>query len=389
MVNRAWRVPRRGWGSSVLGVLVLNAMLGFSYNGVLGPLLPAIAGTLRIPVVDAAWLAAAASLGWTIAAAKAPSLVARWGTKTVILLGLTGMALTLIITPALPSLAALIPDRLLGGLACGLMGPAGNVYLIERFPAQSRGRAFGWVSTGFALGGAVLVPVLVVSSGWWGWQGSLVADGLFTVIAVAITAILLPLGVPSRTARDPEPFTWSDTPLVLLAANFAERTGYAIVMTFWPTLFIIRYHAPVTQVALATGAMYLAGAVGGVAGGTLVGRHHAREKALYLAGVGIGGLILVVMFAGSSLPAWGYVIGGCLYAFTDMIGRPAYFQLVSAARTSYRRTMGWFAVTNQLGGVTGNLGMPVLVAMSGYFTLGWAGLLLCAAAVGLVAASGG
>lgn len=61
----------------MLGILVFNAMLGFTYNGLLGPFLPAIAHTLGVPVVDAAWLAAAASLGWTVAASKAPTWVGR------------------------------------------------------------------------------------------------------------------------------------------------------------------------------------------------------------------------------------------------------------------------------------------------------------------------
>ncbi len=372
----------------MLGILVFNAMLGFTYNGLLGPLLPAIAHTLGVPVVDAAWLAAAASVGWTVAASKAPTWVSRWGAKPLILLGLAGMALTMMVSSMLPSLTTLIVARFVGGLSGGLMGPAGNVYLIERFPARDRGRAFGWVSTGFALGGAVLVPILALSSSWWGWQGSFVADGIFMVIALGIGGIFLPRGPrPVRRTSEVEPMAWSDTPLTLLAANFAERTGYAMMMTFWPALFILRYHAPMELVAGITGAMYLTGAFGSIAGGTLVGRRHTREKPLYLAGVGIGGLILALLFAGDSLPAWGYVMGGCLYAFTDMIARPGYFQLVSSGRGSYRRTMGWFAVSNQLGSVTGNLGMPLLVAVSGYFALGWAGLVLSSVAVGLVVAS--
>ena len=70
-----------------------------------------------------------------------------------------------------------------------------------------------------------------------------------------------------------------------------------------------------------------------------------------------------------------------------MLGRPGYFQLVSAAGRSYRRTMGWFAVSNQLGGVTGTLGMSLVIAAGGYVPLGWTGIALCATAVGLVAAS--
>ncbi len=387
MLEEAAQRPRRD--VSVLGFLVFNAMLGFTYNGVLGPFLPAIAHTLRVPVVDAAWLAAATSLGWTVAAAKAPTFVGRFGTKSVILLGLAGMAVTMVLSSMLPSLSALMVDRFIGGLSGGLMGPAGNVYLIERVPTHERGRAFGWVSTGFALGGAVLVPILVLSSSWWGWQGSFVADGLLMALALGTAGFFLPQGTrPLRKAGEVEPLGWSDTPLTLLAANFAERTGYAIMMTFWPALFILRYHAAVGLVAGITGAMYLTGALGSIAGGTLVGRRRAREKPLYLGGVGVGGLILVLLFAVDALPAWVYVLGGCAYAFTDMIARPGYFQLVSSGSASYRRTMGWFAVSNQLGSVTGNLGMPILVAMSGYFSLGWAGLFLSSMAIGLVAASG-
>ncbi len=370
----------------VLGVLILNGMLAFSYNGVLGPFLPAIARTLDISVGDAAWLAAATAFGWITSAALAPRCIAHGGAKRIMLVGWTGMALTLLITPFLHSLGAILPDRLVGGIAGGLMGPSANVYLIEQFPPERQGRAFGWMSTGFALGGALLLPLLVFGSSLWAWQGSFVVQGALMMILSIVSRFLLPPDhVRQSPMRSPSgPQALAEIPLALLSANLTERIGYAIMVTFWPTLFIIRYHWSLSLVAVATGVMYCVGAFGSVGGGALLSRYHWRETSLYVLGVGLGGVMVLTIFAWAHIPSWGYVLGGCVYAFGDSAARPAYFQLMARSMRNYQKAMGWFAISNQLGSLTGNMAIPFLVAPTGYLGLGWAGVLLCFAAIGLV-----
>lgn len=382
-------VDQRRLETRVLGVLILNGMLAFSYNGVLGPFLPAIAHTLDISVGEAAWLAAATAFGWITAATLAPGCIAHGGAKRVMLLGWAGMALTLLLTPFLHSLGAILPDRLIGGIAGGMMGPSANVYLIEQFPSERQGRAFGWVSTGFALGGAFLLPLLVFGANWWGWQGSFVVQGALMLILGIVSRFLLPPG-PVRQSPTPSrsgPQALSPIPLTLLSANLAERIGYAIMVTFWPTLFIIRYHWPLSWVAVATGGMYCVGAFGSVGGGVLLSRYHWRETSLYMLGVGLGGVMVLTIFAWAHIPSWGYLLGGCVYALGDSSARPAYFQLMARSMRHYQKAMGWFAISNQLGSLTGNLAIPFLVAPTGYWGFGWAGVFLYFTAIGLVTAN--
>ena len=367
-------------------VLMFNRMVAFAFNGMLGPLLVAIAASYRMPVSDAAWLAAATALGWAMAATKTPRYIGRYGAKRVMLLGLTGVAVTLLATPVLTPLPAILVARFLGGVGGGAMGPASNVYLIEIFSVERRSRAFGWVSTGFGLGGALLVPLLTYGSRFWGWRGSFVAEGLLILGAVVLSYAIFPpghRGSPDSGAKNSKA-RLSDSPLAFLGANFAERSGNALMMTFWPALLIVRYDWNLSLVAVATGVMYLGAALGSTLGGTLLSRYHWRERSVYIVGVGIAGLILGVIFGWIRLPAWAYVAGGCLYAISDNCARPAYFQLVSRARKSYRNTMGWNAISNQLGGVTGNMALPLLVAASGYALLGWVGLAISGVALGLV-----
>ena len=147
----------------------------------------------------------AASLGMVVSGWAHDRLVKRgYGSKTVIVAGLTGLALSML------AMAAVIGQRSLPGLAVVLFLAAffswsiwGAVYaLLGRMVREAElGTAFG-LSNSISFVGAIVGPT---ATGWMrDLTGSFSASCVFAaVLALAGVALVVALRVPARTAAEP------------------------------------------------------------------------------------------------------------------------------------------------------------------------------------------
>ncbi|MFQ6016967.1 MAG: MFS transporter [Kiloniellaceae bacterium] len=115
----------------------------------------------------------------------------------IIVFGATGLVMVALGTTALPTLLVITLFTLIG-FAQGLVRPARDMLVRAAAPAGGMGRAFGFVSTGIAVGGS-LAPILF---GWLVDAGR--ADWVFYLIAafmvLGITSVALSRRAISRAA---------------------------------------------------------------------------------------------------------------------------------------------------------------------------------------------
>jgi MFS family permease len=78
--------------------------------------------------------------------------------------------------------------RFLGGLGSGTMMPSVYATVADSFPPKERGRALGWVMTGWSFAQLVGVPIVTFAAMFGGWRGSVVGLA-YDVLAVALMAI--------------------------------------------------------------------------------------------------------------------------------------------------------------------------------------------------------
>lgn len=373
-----------------LPLLIVLRMGLFSYNGVLAPLLPAMSHTLHMSLAATAQIAAAGPLAWGCGAVFLTPLVGRFSSKRLMVGGALLMAAFSVLSGMTASYVVLLAFRLLGGLAGGATGPTSQVYLMERYEGQAQTSAIGWVAAGYAAGGLVMVPALVLLAAAVGWQGAVVAVGAFFVLiswalARALTAVpqhKLAVVVPRayhgalvRVFRAPGA-------LGALIANCLERAANQSVVTFLPVMLLLRYHLTYTQVAPILSAFSGAAVVGSLVGGSwprgLAGERRSRRA--YFWGLLPAMLFIALVFAPLGA-TWIIVAISVAYALTDAYVRPIYLKLIGTI-TAPRSTLGWNALGNQLGSMLGTSAPSLLIEGLGFGSLGgWGAALTAAAAV--------
>lgn len=362
----------------------------FTYNGVLAPLLPAMSHTLHFSFAATAQIAAVGPLAWGIGAVFLTPLVGRFGSKRLMVVGAVLMAVFSVLSGTTTSYLALLAVRLLGGLAGGATGPTSQVYLMERYEGQTQTSAIGWVAAGYAAGGLIMVPALVLLAAAAGWQGAVEAVGLFfAAMSLALARILTRTTGAKHPAARGRAYQGalvtvfrSPGALGALVANCLERSANQAVVTFLPVMLLLRYHLAYTQVAPILAVFSAAAVVGSLIGGSwprgLEGERRSRRA--YFWGLVPAVLFVALVFAplGS---VWLIVAVSVVYALTDAYVRPIYLKLIGTI-TAPGSTLGWNALGNQLGSMLGTSAPSLLIEGLGFESLsGWGAALTAAAAV--------
>lgn len=121
----------------------------------------------------------------------------RFGRRQVMLIGMTGFAVTLALTTTATSLAGLYLLRALNGAFGVAVIPVGLAAVADRFPdGPDRGRRFAWINAAVVIG-FLSGPALGELAAAGGWRWPFYASALF-----AASAALPLLGMPA-TARTP------------------------------------------------------------------------------------------------------------------------------------------------------------------------------------------
>ena len=174
--------------------------------------LPQVAKQLHTSVTTLTWTSTGPLLAFGVAAPILGKLGDLRGYKRLYLWGLSGAALSVVLTASAPTAGVLIAARLFDGVQGAATGTASMALVLQAFSHEDRVKAMGW----WALVGAG-GPVLGVTIGapiiqYWGWRALFWGELPLMAAAALLAVIVLPGHDRAADA----------------AAEAQERTGRAV-----------------------------------------------------------------------------------------------------------------------------------------------------------------
>jgi MFS family permease len=199
------------------GAVVFVDMLFFS---ALTPLLPHYTHTLGLGKTGAGALTAAYPLGVLVGAIPSGAVAARAGVKPTVVVGLSTVALCVVVFGLADHAWQLFAARFVQGTASAFSWTGGLAWLIAAAPVERRGTLIGSAFAA-AVGGTLFGPVLggVASFAGTGWTFSVVGVASLGLVAFAAST-------PAAPPDDPQP----------LSALFAAFRDRQLLMCFWLVL---------------------------------------------------------------------------------------------------------------------------------------------------------
>ncbi|MGW8359686.1 MFS transporter [Streptomyces wedmorensis] len=287
-------------GTRAVALLALGSFAVGTDAYAMAGLLPAIGADLDVSVSLAGQSVTAFTLCYALAAPLFSAVLARWGTRTVLVTALLVFAVANAGTAVTGSYAGLLGSRALAGAGAGLFTPAAATAAVALVPPERRGRALGLVLGGMSAGTVLGVPLGLLVAAGSGWRAA-----LWLITGLGLVALL---GVATALPA----VRGAAAPALRARLGALARPGVAVVVavTFTQTvasLGLYTYLEPVLrQAAGVTGAVpYLwVWGIGGVCGSLLAGAlvdRTGRPALLAVTLLGtLGGSLALLPWAGAA-----------------------------------------------------------------------------------------
>jgi MFS family permease len=167
--------------------------------------LPQVARQLHTSVSTLTWTSTGPLLAFGVAAPVLGKLGDLRGYRRLYLWGLSGAAVSVVLTASAPTAGVLIAARLFDGVQGAATGAASMALILAAFSHEDRVKALGW----WALVGAG-GPVLGVTIGapiiqYLGWRALFWGELPLMAIAAVLAVVVLPAHDRPREAGEPEP----------------------------------------------------------------------------------------------------------------------------------------------------------------------------------------
>jgi predicted MFS family arabinose efflux permease len=243
----------------------------------IAPLLPSLAGDLKVSVAAAGQLVTVFALTYAFSSPILTALAGALNRRRLLVLSMTGFALANVFAFAAKDYWALMTARVLLALAAGLYVPNANALAGALVKPDRRGAALAIVSGGTTIAVALGVPLGALIGARFGWRTMFAGVGLLALIAT--------LGLLAGLARD----VGSGLPVTRLSERLGVIRQPAIlrtllVTTLWATgaYTVYTYIASLLSTTAGIEGPYLSAvlfvwglsaAAGVFAGGTLTDRH--------------------------------------------------------------------------------------------------------------------
>lgn len=324
-------------------------------------------------------------------------LVDRYGSKRLLLIYLTGCALTCLWASAAVSFRGVFLSMLMMGSFASIYHPAGLALISHETTPETRGAALGWhgIFGSAGIAGAPFLAGIVFSSGEVSWRQYYLLLTLPAVVLIVLMALRLretrvsvasesaarPTGSRADRNETPYPDAWRMY-AVLVTAGVLGGFIYAAFMHFLP-----RYldEAGFSSAGVSAEGMRnrLAAMVltCGIAGQSVAGRF-ARPGRLerQLAGIMFASAPLLLWMAFATGP-W-RVAATCLLALVHFMNQPIYNSLIAQYVPAARRSLG-YGFSNMACFSIGGLG-PTFAGFAETDRATYSGLAVVAMLAGLV-----
>ena len=233
----ATAVPASGWyfGWNIVAASALLTLLTVGMRMGIGPFFLPMAEDLGFSRSLLAGIVAIGMLCYGLAMPLAGFLVARYGTKLVLLIGTAIVVLSVIWTIyARSPLSFFLAFGVFMSAGLAFTSPVAVTPVISRWFTRQRGMALFFLSTGSMAGIAVMTPVLTLAIKHIGWQSTLLWFAIvFAVITIPIAIFVMREQAPEGADRLPQQTNQANTttPKAYVAARHADMTFAKAIRT--------------------------------------------------------------------------------------------------------------------------------------------------------------
>ena len=173
-------------GVAALCRFILNTSRRFVY-----PFAPVLSRGLGVPLTAITSLIA---LNWAtgIIAVFIGPLTDRLGYRLMMIVGMTLLAVGLLVSGFLPLYAVVLVALFLAALGKAVFDPAVQAYISEHVPYRRRGLAIGLLEYSWAGSALLGIPVLAVLIDRFGWRSPFFLMGVLALLGIVALVVLIP-----------------------------------------------------------------------------------------------------------------------------------------------------------------------------------------------------
>lgn len=225
-----------GW--NIVAAAAFLTLLSSGMRLSFGPFFLPMAHDLGFSRSLLASIVAVGMLAYGLAMPLAGLLIARWGTRPVLLLGtstvIAAVAWTVL---AQDPVSFLLSFGVLLSMGLGFTSPVALTPVISQWFTRRRGMALFFLSTGSMAGMAVMTPVLSWAIGGFGWRATLVGfAAAFTAFTLPAALLVIRDSAPEHTDLSPEDFAAQRAGAGSLPQSLKLREAMRTV-PFWQVFF--------------------------------------------------------------------------------------------------------------------------------------------------------
>lgn len=370
-----------------LGLLVLAAAVFLSVTIEMIPtgLLPDMSRDLAVdePLIGLLVTVFAATV--VVLTVPLASVTKRVPRRRLIVIALAVLALSCVLTAIAPNYGTVLATRVVGGAAHGLFWSVVGAYAGHLVPKEQLARAVSISVAGGALAFVLGVPLGTALGQAFGWRPAFAAIGLLTLLGAGLVWRLLPpvrhhageADAPAvRLRSDPTFVPVLVVCLITAVAMVGAYTFYTYVAPFITDVMTL----PATAISPMLLAYGIAGALGLLLAGTVLGRRPTLGLAVALTatGLGVAGLALFPTVPGVGIACfllWGIAFGALPPMLNTRLLHSASARIRDTAAsfytTAFNTGIGGGALLGAvLYGIVGLAGLPwVFVALLACSTL--------------------
>jgi sugar phosphate permease len=279
-------------------------------NQLISPIAPFLVDDLGVSRQQIGLLVTAAYVVACFVLILAGGLSDRFGVRNLFLIGMVLAGIPLALEAAMPSYVWLLVPMALFGLGNGFALPPTTRAIVEWFPTNRRGLAMGIKQTGVALAGVICGFIVPPLGQAYGWRGTFLILGAFTVVAGVLSWVLYRDRPVESVAVAPRPgyrVVLRNRNLLLLSGVTFLYAGVQLSLVGFLVLFL-RERAGMSL--LEAGAMLSFAQAGGVIGRICWGMvsdafFGSRRKVIMgIIGVMAGVGMLAMAFVDEGTPRW-------------------------------------------------------------------------------------
>lgn len=201
--------------------LIMILMSSVTFVGILSELMPSgvlplMMADLNISEVQTGNLVGYYAIASAIFAIPLISMTMQFNRKYLLLILLSGFAVSNIISGLVQDYTIIIILRIIGGICAGVMWPMIAAYGMRLVDEKHHGKAIAVIMAGTTLGISIGMPIMTAIGNDYGWRTEFIGLGGFIIVIALASFFVLPSIPGEKLTKSSSPFALLKIPAVLL-----------------------------------------------------------------------------------------------------------------------------------------------------------------------------